>query len=99
MVPTTVASKQAALPYFGRSQRTPIFDPKNPQTMKQAFQEAGAFEEWCTRALSDEENSTNTQGPVGDLLHFAKVIAESKGPLKGEASCIIMALEGGRRWK
>lgn len=82
---TECYKNQPALRDYAQAQRTREFDPASPVLMKSAFQEAGAFGDWCSRALDQTANYANTPATARDLLYFTELNAEEQGKPREEA--------------
>lgn len=63
-------------------------DVNSSTSMAETFAKAGAFGDWCTAAHSsanDTAKYVNTVATSADMLHYAEVLAESKGERKTDA--------------
>lgn len=60
-------------------------EPRSQASLRSYFAAAGAFGTWCSRSLGDEARYANTPAVSRDMLHYAELLAESKGQPKEQA--------------
>jgi pimeloyl-ACP methyl ester carboxylesterase len=61
------------------------FEPRSNASMDRAFVDAGAFGDFCSVKLGDEVMYANTPAVAHDMLHYAELLAESKGQPREDA--------------
>lgn len=60
-------------------------DPRSDVSISLYYANAGAFGSLCTRNLNETAKYVNTPATARDMLHYAELLAESKGEAREEA--------------